>query len=290
METCHICKGALLMQEWPVHCEDCSGDCENHDEPACTPIYVLFNGVRKLLAALGSLPSPAPQHTSRFFRGDGVEEIPTMPTITFTPASNLPPEKMTAHSGSVNPAPSLPSEGTRCPIGWKRVEEELPEEDSDVLAAIWWTVTPEPALSHFEIHDCNYYEGGEGSKQKIFTDCEGEEFEAQEVDYWIYKHELGAQFFPARAEAPQAQECGQSQRDMRLIEGIENQNIIYYGPHECDLCGAKNVIRGSVKDGFGDIRFDWPVNEPYIYPNHNWIWHQCKSLPVNAARAEGDEK
>jgi hypothetical protein len=56
METCHICKGALILEEHPVHCEDCSGDCENHDEPECTPIYVLHARLRKTLAAPGASP------------------------------------------------------------------------------------------------------------------------------------------------------------------------------------------------------------------------------------------
>ncbi len=34
----------------------------------------------------------------------------------------------------------------------------------------------------------------DGSQQKIFTDCEGQEFEHTEVSFWIYKHELAAQF------------------------------------------------------------------------------------------------
>jgi len=50
---------------------------------------------------------------------------------------------------------------------------------------------------------------------------------------------------------------------------------MFYGPHECDLCAQKNIVRGSVKDGFGDLRFDWPVNEPFIYPNYIWRKHIC---------------
>ena len=38
METCHICKGAILLQETPVYCEDCSFDCEEHEEPECPTI------------------------------------------------------------------------------------------------------------------------------------------------------------------------------------------------------------------------------------------------------------
>jgi hypothetical protein len=89
--------------------------------------------------------------------------------------------------------------------GWIRVEDGLPDDDSDVYAAIPWTHTPS-AERKYIIHDCSYYEGGklpDGSQQKIFTDCEGEEFEAHEVGYWIYKYRLAEQLPPLAATAPQ---------------------------------------------------------------------------------------
>jgi hypothetical protein len=52
-----------------------------------------------------------------------------------------------------------------------------------------------------------------------------------------------------------------------------NPTIIFYGPHPCDLCGKGPIVRGSVEQGFGDIRLDSP-NEP-IYPNHKWEEHKC---------------
>jgi hypothetical protein len=55
METCHICKGALVLEESPVHCEDCSADCENHEEPKCIPTYILHGKLRKALKALEAL-------------------------------------------------------------------------------------------------------------------------------------------------------------------------------------------------------------------------------------------
>jgi len=67
--------------------------------------------------------------------------------------------------------------------------------------------------------------------------------------------------------------CGQGERDKRLIEGIENTSITYYGPHPCDLCGKKSIVMGSVKQGFGDLRFEYPPD--IIYPNHNWTLHRC---------------
>lgn len=88
--------------------------------------------------------------------------------------------------------------------GWTRVEDGLPDDDSDVYAAIPWTHAQSGERKYI-IHDCSYYEGGklpDGSQQRIFTDCEGEEFEAQEVGYWIYKHRLADQL-PALAAIPE---------------------------------------------------------------------------------------
>jgi len=85
----------------------------------------------------------------------------------------------------------------------------------------------------------------------------------------------------------QTTECGQSERDKRLLEGLENPTIIYYGPHPCDLCDDGFIVRGSVEQGFGDIRFDYPnKNDSVIYPNRNWKWHQCTLL--SASEVIGD--
>lgn len=54
METCHVCSGTLFLEETPVHCENCSYDCEDHEEPACTPLQTLHSGARKELAAIES--------------------------------------------------------------------------------------------------------------------------------------------------------------------------------------------------------------------------------------------
>jgi hypothetical protein len=86
--------------------------------------------------------------------------------------------------------------------GWVSVANGLPDDDSDVYAAIAWTHSP--GVRKYVIHDCSYYEGGTGSGQKIFADCEGEEFEAKEVDFWIYKYRLAEQL-PAPGSVPQAE-------------------------------------------------------------------------------------
>ena len=111
--------------------------------------------------------------------------------------------------------------------GWVRVEDELPEDDSDVYAAIPWTHTPTGEKKYI-IHDCSYYEGGTGSKQKIFTDCEGEEFEAHEVGYWIYKYKLAEQL-PALLPAPPA-------------EAEQPNGCSYRGPHLSHTFGGRPTI------------------------------------------------
>lgn len=55
METCHICKGFILVEEGPVRCEDCSSDCEEHDPPECPSIQSLHISAKKSAeAALAS--------------------------------------------------------------------------------------------------------------------------------------------------------------------------------------------------------------------------------------------
>jgi hypothetical protein len=60
VETCHICKGTLSLDYLePVHCENCSRDCEEHEEPACEPIQVKF---QRALAALNRLEKFSAAH------------------------------------------------------------------------------------------------------------------------------------------------------------------------------------------------------------------------------------
>ena len=50
MDTCHICHSKLCLDGIEAtHCEDCSYDCDEHEEPACTPIYVLHQRARAAL-------------------------------------------------------------------------------------------------------------------------------------------------------------------------------------------------------------------------------------------------
>ncbi len=53
LETCHICKGVLSLDDGsPTHCENCSWDCDEHDEPECVPLYVLHRNARQAIADL----------------------------------------------------------------------------------------------------------------------------------------------------------------------------------------------------------------------------------------------
>jgi len=63
METCHECKGIVLVEDGPVHCEDCSGDCDCHEEPECTTIYELH---RKLKSEISTFEN---DHEIQFPRG-----------------------------------------------------------------------------------------------------------------------------------------------------------------------------------------------------------------------------
>jgi hypothetical protein len=56
METCHECKGTVLVDEYPVHCEDCTSLCDHHEGAECATIYGLHLALKRALltdAALG---------------------------------------------------------------------------------------------------------------------------------------------------------------------------------------------------------------------------------------------
>jgi len=50
METCHECKGTVLVEEQPTHCEDCSAYCEEHEGAECPTIYSLHLSLKQFLA------------------------------------------------------------------------------------------------------------------------------------------------------------------------------------------------------------------------------------------------
>lgn len=54
METCHECKGTVLVEEQPVHCEDCSSDCESHEGAECPTIYGLHLALKLKLARVSA--------------------------------------------------------------------------------------------------------------------------------------------------------------------------------------------------------------------------------------------
>lgn len=54
MDTCHICKGELAIDDGPSHCEDCSGDCDDHEEPECPTIYNLHLALKRTLNSLAA--------------------------------------------------------------------------------------------------------------------------------------------------------------------------------------------------------------------------------------------
>ena len=52
METCHICSGTLLVDDGPAHCENCSGDCDDHDLPNCRSIEYLHSKLKRALKGI----------------------------------------------------------------------------------------------------------------------------------------------------------------------------------------------------------------------------------------------
>jgi predicted RNA-binding Zn-ribbon protein involved in translation (DUF1610 family) len=45
---------------------------------------------------------------------------------------------------------------------------------------------------------------------------------------------------------------------MSLVTGVDitNPQITFYGPYPCDQCGKVVIIRGSVSQGYGNIRLE----------------------------------
>ena len=59
LNTCHVCTGEVCLDTTePTHCEDCSADCECHEEDECVPIYVLVDKVRAAIRAALKRKSP----------------------------------------------------------------------------------------------------------------------------------------------------------------------------------------------------------------------------------------
>lgn len=125
-------------------------------------------------------------------------------------------------------------------VGWVNTKESLPDDDSDVFAAIAWTHSP--GVRQYVIHDCAYYEGGTGSGQKIFTDCEGEEFEAKDVGFWIYKYKLAEQL-------PRPEVAAAEQVKLGGMVYVNNQQFTGYGIAVCDSGNRKRVIGVLLENG-----------------------------------------
>ena len=49
LTTCHICGATLMMPSGPIHCLDCSSDCDNHEGECLTPeaAFAAFNALAK---------------------------------------------------------------------------------------------------------------------------------------------------------------------------------------------------------------------------------------------------
>lgn len=53
MDTCHICLAMLIVDGGLARCEDCSSDCEDHEEPncSCASLKVLHGNLKAALAS-----------------------------------------------------------------------------------------------------------------------------------------------------------------------------------------------------------------------------------------------
>ena len=52
LNTCHVCVGEVCLDTTePTHCEDCSADCECHQDDGCVPIYVLVDKTKTAIRA-----------------------------------------------------------------------------------------------------------------------------------------------------------------------------------------------------------------------------------------------
>ena len=65
METCHICEGTVLVEEGPIHCEDCSYYCEEHEGPECPRLDNLHADLKRALAAMEAERVKEPEEQER---------------------------------------------------------------------------------------------------------------------------------------------------------------------------------------------------------------------------------
>lgn len=54
---------------------------------------------------------------------------------------------------------------------------------------------------------------------------------------------------------------------------IRRRNVAWYGPYDCNGCGA-TIVKSSIK--IGGIMLNAPHG--HHYPNHDWKKHVCKKV------------
>lgn len=57
---------------------------------------------------------------------------------------------------------------------------------------------------------------------------------------------------------------------MAISRFIRNRKVVWYGPHECNNCGA-TIVKSSFNQG--GLELDAPHG--HHYPNHRWTLHRC---------------
>jgi hypothetical protein len=57
---------------------------------------------------------------------------------------------------------------------------------------------------------------------------------------------------------------------VKLQTFIRNPKTVWYGPHQCNGCGA-TIVKSSIESG--GVSLDAPHG--HHYPNHEWTQHKC---------------
>lgn len=66
METCHICTSSVIVDDSPIHCEDCSYDCEEHGPPSCVTLDIIHARLKRLIkSGTGSATQQAGENSEK---------------------------------------------------------------------------------------------------------------------------------------------------------------------------------------------------------------------------------
>ncbi len=77
LETCHVCGGAMAMDDVePTHCENCSGDCDEHWGEACAPLFVMHHDAITAIGRIENFCAAQTDHATELYRlREGMAEM-----------------------------------------------------------------------------------------------------------------------------------------------------------------------------------------------------------------------